>query len=294
MTNKEKVLQAIKFIERNLQSDIGMLEIAREGCCSLYHFTRLFQGITGMSPKKYLLTRRLTESVNELRKGNKKIADIAYDYQFGSHEVFTRAFKKHFGTNPSVVKSHKNLNLQPATFAITEDYIYQSEKARNEPPVLVQLPQKLLVGISFFRGDDQGPIYLSVEWGQFMNVIQAIKNKIMPERFYQVQFWSKDQDLGGLYFHIGVEVENIDDVDPQFVVKVIPQGEYLQFIHKGPANKVRYTYRYIYQQYLPGTAYSLTHPFNFEFYGKKCLGPYNEKSESEVFIPVDTGNPIVR
>ena len=287
MTNKEKILRAITFTEKNLGSNISVLHMAREGCCSLYHFTRLFQGITGMSPKKYLLQRRLTESVNELRNSNRKIADIAYDYQFGSHEAFTRAFKKHFGINPSKAKSDKGIHLGHMIPAITQDYIYQSEKVRDQSPSLVHLPRKIVVGISFFISDKRGAIDLSDEWRQFMTGVDKIRNRRTPERFYQVQFWSEEQDLGGLYFLVGVEVENIDDVHPQFVVKVIPQGSYLQFIHKGLSNKVGYTYRYIYQHFLPGTEYRLIYPFNFEFYGEKCLGPYDERSESEIFIPVD-------
>ena len=286
MTNKDSILKTIGFIEKNLKSDISVLNIAQEGCCSLYHFIRLFQNIIGLSPNKYLLRRRLTESIYELRDTDKKIADIAYDYQFGSHEAFTRAFRKNFGINPSKIRNGYSLTSLPLTQAITVDYIYQSEKARNHPPELVELPKKILMGISFFIRDDVEITDLSKEWGQFMNEVHSIKNKIVPEHFYQLQFWSENQDLGGLYFFIGVEVNSMED-NSQFVIKIIPEGKYLRFIHKGLANKVAYTYRYIYNKFLPETNYKLTEPFNFEYYSEKCLGPYNEKSESDIFIPVD-------
>lgn len=72
----------------------------------------------------------------------------------------------------------------------------------------------------------------------------------------------------------------------KFVVKTIPAGKYLRFIHKGLANKVAYTYTYIYNQFLPHTGYILNKPFNFEYYGEKYLGPYHENSESEIYIPI--------
>jgi AraC family transcriptional regulator len=75
--------------------------VSREVCYSLYHFIRLFQSITGFSPKNYIQQRRLTEAVYELRDSDKKILDIAYDFQFGSHEAFTRAFRKQFHINPT-------------------------------------------------------------------------------------------------------------------------------------------------------------------------------------------------
>lgn len=170
---------------------------------------------------------------------------------------------------------------------IDDDYLYQSEKVRNELPQVIELPQIILSGISFFLSDDSKITDLSKEWGQFTQEVHTIKNRLQPERFYQVQYWSEEQELGGLYFFIGVEVSNINEVQPQFVVKIIPNARYLCFIHKGLANKVGYTYKYIYNQFLPGTDYKLTKPFNFEYYGKKCLGPNNPESESEIYIPIE-------
>ena len=254
---------------------------------SLYHFIRLFQSVTGFSPKTYLQQRRLSEAMVELKNSNKKIIEIAYDYQFNSHEAFTRAFRKQFGINPSQIKNGVSLTNLPYVNPINDDYIHQSEKTRNTPPEIIELPEKILVGISFFLRDDSKVTDLSKEWSQLKGEIENIKSRLTPERFYQVQYWSENQDLDGLYFFIGIEVRNINEVQPQFVVKIIPKSRYLKFIHKGLANKVGYTYKFIYNQFLPDTNYKLTKPFNFEFYGEKCLGPYNPESESEIFIPIE-------
>jgi len=287
MTNKDTILKTVTFIENNLRSEIGLIDIAREGCYSLYHFIRLFQSITGISPGKYLLNRRLTEAANALRGKENSIADIAYEFQFGSHEAFTRAFRKNLGIKPSQVRQGHPLSSLNLTPPISAEFIYQSDKARNQPPEIVELDQRYLAGIAFFIRDDEKISDLSLQWGQMIKEVKKIEDRLLPERFYQVQYWSGEQELGGLYFYIGVEVKSIERVKPEFVVKVIPKGKYLKFIHKGLARNVGYTYRYIYCQYLPDTDHKLTQPFNFEFYGDKCLGPDNEQSESEIYIPLD-------
>ena len=114
-----------------------------------------------------------------------------------------------------------------------------------------------------------------------------LKNRTTPGSFFQVQYWSDQQEIGGIYFFVGTEVTYVEDLNPLFVIKTIPKGRYLRFIHKGLANKVGYTYKYIYNQFLPDTHYRLTKPFNYEYYGEKCLGPFNENSESEIYIPVE-------
>ena len=286
MTNKDIILKSIKYIEKNLKDEISVLDMAGSANYSLYHFIRLFQSVTGYSPKIYLQRRRLSEALIELQNADKKIIEIAFDYQFNSHEAFSRAFKKRFGINPKNVKDgHSSLNLRILN-PIDDNYLFQSEKARNGPPQVIELHRKYLTGISFFLANDCKVCDLSRQWDQLRREVDTIKDRLKPERFYQVQYWSDKQDLEGLYFFIGVEVKSIKDVRPEFVVKILPQSRYLKFIHKGLANKVGYTYNYIYNQFLPETEYKLTKPFSFEFYGEKCLGPYNPESESEIYIPI--------
>ncbi|MBN2274747.1 MAG: AraC family transcriptional regulator [Bacteroidales bacterium] len=287
MTNKDVILKSIRFIENNLKEEIDVFKVSREVCYSLYHFIRLFQSITGFSPGNYIQQRRLSQAVDELRNTGKKVADIAYDFQFGSPESFTRAFRKQFHVNPTEIRSGISLSSLALVSPITPDFIYQSGKVRNTPPELVVLPEKTLVGISFFISDSAGVNDLSKEWTRLINEVNTIKNRTVPERYYQVQFWSDTQELGGMYFFTGVEVTKPADVDSLFVIKNLPRGKYLRFIHKGFSNKVGYTYKYIYNQFLPDTEYKLTKPFNFEFYGEKYKGPFNEQSESEIYIPVE-------
>lgn len=287
MTNKDIILDAVNYIENNLKEELSVLNIAHKVNYSLYHFIRLFHSVTGYSPKNYLQLRRLSESLKELKKTDKKIIEIAIEYQFNSHEAYTRAFKKQFGINPKQVREGISFSNESVLNPVNDDYLYQLENIKNKDPELVELPMKILAGISFFYDDETPAADLSKEWGQFMREMHKIKNVIYPDQFYQIQYWSAEQDLGGLYFFIGVQIRELTQDIPQLVTKIIPEGRYLRFVHKGLANKVGYTYKYIYGQFLPGTDYKLTKPFNFEQYGEKCLGPYNPESENDIYIPIE-------
>jgi AraC family transcriptional regulator len=67
MTNKEIILKSVQFIEANLKEEINVLDMANSVYYSLYHFIRLFQSVTGYSPKTYLQQRRLSEALKELK-----------------------------------------------------------------------------------------------------------------------------------------------------------------------------------------------------------------------------------
>lgn len=62
MTNRDLIFQIVDFIEAQLQEDLSVAELSRRAGYSLYHFFRLSQGVTGYSPKEYIIRRRITEA----------------------------------------------------------------------------------------------------------------------------------------------------------------------------------------------------------------------------------------
>jgi len=65
------------------------------------HFVRSFQVQTGKTPHQYLLQKRLEHARGMVLSGSMSIADIALRCGFASDSHLSRAFKRHFGTNPS-------------------------------------------------------------------------------------------------------------------------------------------------------------------------------------------------
>jgi hypothetical protein len=74
----------------------------------------------------------------------------------------------------------------------------------------------ILVGISFFISDDAEITSLSKEWNRFINEAGTIKNKTVPECFYQFSIGPTIRNLGGLYIFTGTEVTEVTDLNPLF------------------------------------------------------------------------------
>ena len=88
-----------QYIRENIHKPIDARSLARAAGYSQYHAARLFKECTGSNPFDYIREQRLILSALMLRKG-RKVIDVAFDYVFGSHEGFTRAFSKAFGIAP--------------------------------------------------------------------------------------------------------------------------------------------------------------------------------------------------
>jgi AraC family transcriptional regulator len=285
MLNMATIAKVIDFIEVNLKNEITVLDAAKASGYSLYHFSRLFHGITGHSPKDYILRRRLTEAACEILATKRKISDIAFEYQFNDSETFNRAFKHVFGLNPTELRRSNATYQLPYLNAITEENIYHINKIKDLEPKVVELGSIYLVGLTAL--EHPSTQLITELWSHFPMEVPMIQNRILPEKYYQIVFWPDQYDLDGVFLMCAVEVTDLNRVNLNLVGKHIPPARYLRFIHKGLSCKVGLTYKYIYESWLPKSDYRLSLPYNFEVYGDKFLGPENPLSESEIYIPVE-------
>jgi len=97
----EIVNDAIQYIESNLHRKLCLEELASRYYISPMHFYRIFRAVTNKTLKSYILGRKLSESAIALKKTDSKVVDIAFQYGFNSHELFTRNFLKMFHVTPS-------------------------------------------------------------------------------------------------------------------------------------------------------------------------------------------------
>ncbi len=95
-----RVSKVVRRIERCTSTALTLSSMAREAGLSPYHFLRVFERVTGLTPHQYLLRARLREAAHRLASTNHRVLDIALDSGFGDVSNFNRAFRAEFGTTP--------------------------------------------------------------------------------------------------------------------------------------------------------------------------------------------------
>ena len=112
--NYEYLNKMIQYIEEHLTEKIEYSELAKIVGVSEYSLQRIFMFLTNISLAEYIRKRRLSKALEELKKTDIKIIDLAIKYQYESSISFTRAFKNLFGITPSECKiKDKNYKLFP-------------------------------------------------------------------------------------------------------------------------------------------------------------------------------------
>lgn len=94
------VTGVIRGIEGRPDSQLALIDMARQAGLSPYHFLRTFQRVAGVTPHQYLLRARLRDAAVRLAAGRVKILDVALDCGFGDVSNFNRAFRAEFGMSP--------------------------------------------------------------------------------------------------------------------------------------------------------------------------------------------------
>ncbi|MDD3127005.1 MAG: AraC family transcriptional regulator [Candidatus Izemoplasmatales bacterium] len=99
--NVEAVYRMQEFIKTHLKEPITLHDLSEAANYSPWHAARMFKEFTGKAPFEYIRAYRLSHAAVVIRDEKKKIVDVAFDFMFGSHEGFTKAFSKTFGMAPS-------------------------------------------------------------------------------------------------------------------------------------------------------------------------------------------------
>ncbi|MED3687998.1 AraC family transcriptional regulator [Peribacillus butanolivorans] len=102
----EQIQLMIDWIEDNIKNQFSLDELSNYMGYSPYYCSFKFHQVTGISIRRYILLRRLYLSTEDLAN-NRKIIDVAFDYDYSSQEAYSRAFKTVFGINPREYQLNK-------------------------------------------------------------------------------------------------------------------------------------------------------------------------------------------
>ena len=104
------VVDAINYIEEHLTTLTGIQEICDHLFITKSHLQHLFTEHLKISPKKYIITKRLALAQAEMLSGGKP-TEICIKCGFGDYSAFYRAYKNYFHCSPSGKISSERVTL---------------------------------------------------------------------------------------------------------------------------------------------------------------------------------------
>src|SRR5690349_16172070 len=95
------VMRAIVAMQEHLGEHLTIDDLARSAMFSKFHFTRIFQRATGLSPGRFLAALRLAEAKRLLVTTSFSVADISHQVGYNSVGTFSARFSGSVGVSPS-------------------------------------------------------------------------------------------------------------------------------------------------------------------------------------------------
>ena len=99
--SKQKLRQAIEYIQTHLDENLSLNDIANELGISQYYFCHLFKRSTGMSPHQFLIRQRVERAKRLLKQPERTVTSIALDCGFANQSHLAKYFRLCTGLNPS-------------------------------------------------------------------------------------------------------------------------------------------------------------------------------------------------
>lgn len=228
----EAVQRMQDYINAHLVETITLADLARVSLFSPWHSYRLFRQWTNLTPADYIRRLRLSSSALKLRDEQGRIADVAFEFGFGSVDGYQRAFFKEFGCNP------REYSENPIPLYLFTPYgvkFREIRKERNEMEnvknVFIQLidkPARKAIIKRGIKADNYFPYCEEVGcdvWG-LLTSMKSLSGE-------PVCLWLTDayRKPGTSVYVQGVEVETgYDGAIPEgFDVIELPAAKYLMF-----------------------------------------------------------------
>lgn len=283
MLHLETVQHVITYIEEHLTFELTFEEIAEQAGFSLFHFQKIFHALTKSTLKEYIRKRRLTEASCELIHTDRRIIEIAIDYQYQSQEAFTRAFKEMFGITPGKYRQNSVHYVMLQKRKLTELKLTHLNGGISVKPKIVNKEAFNVVGIRYFGSNQNNEIPQT--WNSFLQQKVKIKHQLNPETTYGMCEHVSDLTDDSEFAYIAcVEVDSLEEIPEGMSGKTVAANQYAVFTHKGSVDRLGDTYEYIYGNWFMKSDYERTEDDDFELYDQRFTN--DENSEMEIFIPI--------
>lgn len=99
-----RVTRTVRMIETAHGKSLTLVALAREARLSPFHYLRIFESLTGVTPHQHIVRTRLRGAAVRLLGSGARVLDIALDAGFGDVSNFNHAFRAEFGVSPTAYR----------------------------------------------------------------------------------------------------------------------------------------------------------------------------------------------
>ena len=235
----EAIQKTIDEIEIRIGEELAVEELAKLAALSDFYYQRLFSMLVKKPLREYIKLRRLARSCESLVDKQNRILDVALEYGFGSHEVYTRSFKSAYGLTPAEYRDNPvNLNhfvkpdlllgyvlIDEGVPLISDGLVLEiNRKAIDSELVFVGVQGHVSIAVQIPNGEKTGVDMPGEIWGTFNQEVERIPGKPNGRRLGVA--YMGDAPQGYFTYFAGIETRDQAEIG-DFTSWTLPAREYI-------------------------------------------------------------------
>lgn len=299
---RSRINKVLDYIESNIEQQFTLDELASVASFSKFHFSRIFQALTGETPFQFILRIRLEKAASIIATNRKEyISDIAGKCGFYDLPVFSRNFRIHFKISATEFKRQKfeksNLSqvdsngrqntgrLSPYFCSVTNKLKWRTDMKLNKSIEVRDLP-KMTVAYVRHIGPYKGDAKLFERLWNKLFAWAGPRGLIGGPGFTSLVIYHDDPNITGeekLRMSICITVKPDTKVDGEIGKMEIDAAKYAVARFELTETEFQQAWDWVYGQWLPSSGYQPDDKPCFEMYPEE---PKDGKFIVDICVPV--------
>ncbi len=274
---RKQINKALTYIEKNLDKQLQITEIAEIAGLSKFHFHRIIKAYLGESLIQYVIRLKMESAAKQLLFSNKKINEIAYQLDYNP-ESFSKTFYKYFGIYPLAYKNkEKPLISHPKPT--------QAKQFTLNPENVLFDTKTVLFVRSKGRYDECNT---ETVWNDLEQFAEG-KNLINPNSEFLGIIWDDTEITSEeqLRYDACITINTPTKPQGRFGVKQIQPFKAVKFTFKGAYSELDNFYQQIFSIWFPRAGISLSEKPIIERYLNSPEEVSKENLLTEILIPIE-------
>ena len=273
-SNRHRILRVQLYIEGHLDDELPLKQLAEIAHLSPYHFHRIFRATLGEGVAEYVRRVRLEAAAIALKATTESVTNVAFNVGYGSHEAFTRAFRRRFGVSPSDFRSSNTFRLSKGDSDVTSQTV-------NREIRTAQLPA---TRVAFLRHTgpyaEAGATFQKMMGWAFSKGLFNPQTKILSICHDDPEVTPAEKTR----LDCCVTVDDSFKPEGEVELQTIPEGEYIVLTHRGSYKGLADSYAWLYGEWLPTSGREFANRPPFEIYVNNPNDTPEEQLVTEICI----------
>ncbi len=276
----ERMNRVLAYIQQNLDQSLSLETIAAQACFSPFHFHRIFSAYVNETLNGYVRRLRLESAAARLCHSHGSITEIALSAGYETPGAFSKAFKQHFGMNPSGFRKQRSVYERPAMGNL-------KPVKREEQIMDVEIRELEEMEVLYVRKTGAYEKAACAAW-RTLCFFAGPRRLLTPQTIF-IGIGLDDPKVTPaekLRYDACISIDRPAKPRGKVGQQTITGGRYAVFLHKGPYTDLSQAYDKAYGKWLPESGEELREVPCFELHLNDVRKTPPEELLTEIHVPI--------